>query len=412
MAPGLPQRRPRRAARRRRAPVGRPGPRRGRQRRRPVPAAADHHRPVPGRRCRSRGAASTSPSPPRSWPPSGAVPAGVGRPAGPARRARPRRLRPRHPRRAAGRARRRRGPGTRRWWCRPPTPTRRRSSTASRCCRRRTLAEAGRPSRRPGAPDPGTSAARCRRRRRRPTSRRGRAGVGTAGRRGRGRRRAPPVPDRPAGRGQDDAGRAAARPAARRWTSRRRSRSPRIHSVAGTLPPEAPLVRRPTFEAPHHSATMAVADRRRLGADPARARSAGRTAASSSWTRRRSSRARCSTPCGSRWSAGPVTIHRAAGSATFPCRAQLVLAANPCPCATRGRRHGLHVQPARAPALPVAAVRAAARPDRPAGRSPAGHAGGLAGRRGAAGDHRGRRGAGRGRPGRGGRAGWPAPGCR
>jgi magnesium chelatase family protein len=31
---------------------------------------------------------------------------------------------------------------------------------------------------------------------------------------------------------------------------------------------------------------------------------------------------------------GQVTISRAAGSATFPCRAQLVLAANPCPCAT------------------------------------------------------------------------------
>ena len=30
---------------------------------------------------------------------------------------------------------------------------------------------------------------------------------------------------------------------------------------------------------------------------------------------------------------GQVTIHRAAGSATYPCRAQLVLAANPCPCA-------------------------------------------------------------------------------
>jgi magnesium chelatase family protein len=29
-----------------------------------------------------------------------------------------------------------------------------------------------------------------------------------------------------------------------------------------------------------------------------------------------------------------VTISRAAGSATFPCRAQLVLAANPCPCAS------------------------------------------------------------------------------
>jgi magnesium chelatase family protein len=31
---------------------------------------------------------------------------------------------------------------------------------------------------------------------------------------------------------------------------------------------------------------------------------------------------------------GQVTIQRAAGSATFPCRAQLVLAANPCPCAS------------------------------------------------------------------------------
>jgi magnesium chelatase family protein len=31
---------------------------------------------------------------------------------------------------------------------------------------------------------------------------------------------------------------------------------------------------------------------------------------------------------------GQVTIQRATGSATFPCRAQLVLAANPCPCAS------------------------------------------------------------------------------
>ena len=31
-----------------------------------------------------------------------------------------------------------------------------------------------------------------------------------------------------------------------------------IHSIAGTLPPEAPLVVRPPFEAPHHSATMAA----------------------------------------------------------------------------------------------------------------------------------------------------------
>src|SRR5206468_3298047 len=30
-----------------------------------------------------------------------------------------------------------------------------------------------------------------------------------------------------------------------------------IHSIAGTLLPGAPLVTRPTFEAPHHSATLA-----------------------------------------------------------------------------------------------------------------------------------------------------------
>ena len=34
-----------------------------------------------------------------------------------------------------------------------------------------------------------------------------------------------------------------------------------IHSVAGTLPPGAPLVGRPPFEAPHHSATMAALGR-------------------------------------------------------------------------------------------------------------------------------------------------------
>src|SRR5688572_27129759 len=31
---------------------------------------------------------------------------------------------------------------------------------------------------------------------------------------------------------------------------------------------------------------------------------------------------------------GQVTISRASGASTFPCRAQLVLAANPCPCAS------------------------------------------------------------------------------
>jgi magnesium chelatase family protein len=106
-----------------------------------------------------------------------------------------------------------------------------------------------------------------------------------------------------------------------------------IHSIAGTLPPGAPLVTRPPLEAPHHSATLAAlvgggsgqirpgavcrAHRGVLFLDeaPEFARSVLDT------LRQPLER-------------GEVTISRATASVTFPCRAQLVLAANPCPCAT------------------------------------------------------------------------------
>ncbi|NEK57539.1 YifB family Mg chelatase-like AAA ATPase [Geodermatophilus sabuli] len=106
-----------------------------------------------------------------------------------------------------------------------------------------------------------------------------------------------------------------------------------IHSVAGTLPPDAPLVTRPTFESPHHSATMAAL----VGGGSGLIRPG----------------ALCRAHRGVLFldeapefprvvldtlrqplERGQVTISRASGSATFPCRAQLVLAANPCPCAT------------------------------------------------------------------------------
>ncbi|MGY2081400.1 YifB family Mg chelatase-like AAA ATPase [Modestobacter sp. SYSU DS0657] len=106
-----------------------------------------------------------------------------------------------------------------------------------------------------------------------------------------------------------------------------------IASVAGTLPPGAPLVRRPTFESPHHSATMAAL----VGGGSGQIRPG----------------ALCRAHLGVLFldeapefpravldtlrqplERGEVTIHRANGSATFPCRAQLVLAANPCPCAS------------------------------------------------------------------------------
>jgi magnesium chelatase family protein len=106
-----------------------------------------------------------------------------------------------------------------------------------------------------------------------------------------------------------------------------------IHSVAGTLPPDAPLVARPPYESPHHSATMAAL----IGGGSGQIRPGALCRAhrgvlfldeAPEFPRAVLDTLRQPLERGS------VTIHRAAGSATFPCRAQLVLAANPCPCAT------------------------------------------------------------------------------
>jgi magnesium chelatase family protein len=106
-----------------------------------------------------------------------------------------------------------------------------------------------------------------------------------------------------------------------------------IHSIAGTLPPGAPLITRPTFESPHHSASLAAL----VGGGSGQIRPG----------------AVCRAHLGVLFldeapefpravldtlrqplERGQVTISRAAGSVTYPCRAQLVLAANPCPCAS------------------------------------------------------------------------------
>ena len=55
--------------------------------------------------------------------------------------------------------------------------------------------------------------------------------------------------------GQDDAGRAPAVAAARSSTTRRRSKSPRCTRSPGA-PPGTPLLRRPPFQAPHHTPTV------------------------------------------------------------------------------------------------------------------------------------------------------------
>jgi magnesium chelatase family protein len=112
-----------------------------------------------------------------------------------------------------------------------------------------------------------------------------------------------------------------------------------VHSVAGALPTDAPLIRRPPFRNPHHSASVAavvgggsrfirpgaasLAQRGVLFLDDApefapRVLDALRQPLES----------------------GVVEVARAAGVACFPARFTLELAANPCPCGKSGTPRG------------------------------------------------------------------------
>jgi magnesium chelatase family protein len=110
-----------------------------------------------------------------------------------------------------------------------------------------------------------------------------------------------------------------------------------IHSVAGTLPPDAPLVTVPPFRAPHHSTTLpaligggsgiarpgevSLAHRGVLFVDEAPEFAAGHLDA-------------LRQPLES----GTIAIARSSGVARYPARFMLLLAANPCPCSTAGRK--------------------------------------------------------------------------
>jgi magnesium chelatase family protein len=108
-----------------------------------------------------------------------------------------------------------------------------------------------------------------------------------------------------------------------------------VHSVAGELPPGCPLLVRPPFRSPHHTASVAalvgggsgvarpgavsLAHRGVLFLDEAPEFSAGVLDA-------------LRQPLES----GQVVIARSGGTATYPARFLLVMAANPCPCARAG----------------------------------------------------------------------------
>lgn len=104
-----------------------------------------------------------------------------------------------------------------------------------------------------------------------------------------------------------------------------------IHSLCGLPSTSVQLVRRPPFESPHHSATAAAiigggSGLPRPGAASRAHRGVLFLDEAPEYERRVLDALR--QPLES----GELVIHRSAGTAAYPARFQLVLAANPCPC--------------------------------------------------------------------------------
>ncbi|HEY5514904.1 MAG TPA: ATP-binding protein, partial [Pengzhenrongella sp.] len=104
-----------------------------------------------------------------------------------------------------------------------------------------------------------------------------------------------------------------------------------VHSIAGTFDPGGGLMRRPPFEDPHHTATPAAVVGGGSGIPrPGAASRAHRGVLFMDEAPEFSPRVleTLRQPL----EHGELVIHRAGGSARYPARFQLVLAANPCPC--------------------------------------------------------------------------------
>ncbi|GIE84136.1 YifB family Mg chelatase-like AAA ATPase [Actinoplanes regularis] len=109
-----------------------------------------------------------------------------------------------------------------------------------------------------------------------------------------------------------------------------------LQSIAGVLPPDSGLVRRPPYQAPHHSSSLASL----IGGGGGLARPGALSLAhrgvlflDEAPEISRATLQALREPLES----GRVVLARARGTTEYPARAQLVLAANPCPCATTDR---------------------------------------------------------------------------
>ena len=105
-----------------------------------------------------------------------------------------------------------------------------------------------------------------------------------------------------------------------------------IHSVAGTLAPDAGLIRRPPFQAPHHTASMPAL----IGGGSGIARPGAISLAHRGVLfvdEAPEFSARALEALRQPLESGSVSLARTLGRADYPAQVQLVLAANPCPCA-------------------------------------------------------------------------------
>jgi magnesium chelatase family protein len=110
-----------------------------------------------------------------------------------------------------------------------------------------------------------------------------------------------------------------------------------IHSVAGTLARTVQLHRRPPYEDPHHTTTMAALIGGGSGIPrPGAASRAHRGVLFLDEAPEFDSRVLDSLR--QPLEQGELVIHRSQGSARFPARFMLVLAANPCPCGRASQR--------------------------------------------------------------------------
>ncbi|SDT77733.1 YifB family Mg chelatase-like AAA ATPase [Actinoplanes derwentensis] len=117
-----------------------------------------------------------------------------------------------------------------------------------------------------------------------------------------------------------------------------------LQSIAGVLPPDGRLVRRPPFQAPHHSSSIAAL----IGGGSGLIRPGAISLAHHGVLfldeipeMGRATLQALRQPLES----GRVLISRARGTTEYPARAQLVVAANPCPCASPAGDQACHCGP-------------------------------------------------------------------